>query len=157
MIFLQLTGATGDTTVTAFKGQIELASFQFGATLNPAPLSKAGAAGASKPDASEVTVSLQNGPYSPSLLRLTLSGKPGSATISLTRLVGDTPTTYLKYVLKSALVTGWSQSSGGDRPSESLTLGYTALQMAQRVFDVKGLPTSTYTTVSWSEATRKVV
>jgi len=155
MIFLKLTSVPGDSVVKGFEKQIVLESFQFGAALHPTAGAKAGAAIATKPDVTEVSVTLQNGMYSPALFRLALNGKATEATITIVKTNSDSLFDYLKYVLKGAIVTSWSQSSGGDRPSESLSLGYSLITMGERTLDAKGIP-GTWQSVSWDERTRKV-
>ena len=40
----------------------------------------------------------------------------------------QSPEPYLQVTLENTLLSGWSVSSGGDRPSETLTLNFTAVE-----------------------------
>lgn len=40
---------------------------------------------------------------------------------------GGTSNDYISYQLENVLISGWSQSSGGDRPTESVTLNFTKI------------------------------
>ncbi len=156
MIFLKLGSVAGESLVKGFEKHIDVTSYSFGANLNPAPLTRAGLSGGAKPDATPIAITIQNGTYSPSLFRLALNGKESAATILVTRMLKDGQVAYLKFYLKGATVNSWSQSSGGDRPAESLMLGYRSIAVSERAFDVTGVPAAQWETATWDELSRKV-
>ena len=48
---------------------------------------------------------------------------------------------YLTFELEDTMISGYSISSGGDRPSESLSLNFNAINAIPVVFDKDGSPT----------------
>ena len=113
-IFLELDGIPGESNAEGFKNQIELGSFQFGV----------GRLKDKAPSFSDISVTKQLDKASPELMLRTANGAIiPSARVRFTSS-SDTGTTYLRYCFTGVRVTGFSQSSGGDRPSESVTLSY---------------------------------
>jgi type VI secretion system secreted protein Hcp len=66
---------------------------------------------------------------SPNLMRAALglppAGEGKTVVISFVKTDASGSEAYQEYMLRHTLVSGWSQSSGGDRPSESVTLNFT--------------------------------
>jgi type VI secretion system secreted protein Hcp len=125
---------SGDVTDQAFKGWIELNSFQWGigrGITSPTSGSEADRE-ASLPSVSEVVVTKNQDSASGNVMRAACAtgdfSKGKTVMIAFVRAgTGGGSEMYLQYELDNTLVSGWSQSSGGDRPSESLTLNFTKI------------------------------
>jgi type VI secretion system secreted protein Hcp len=125
-IFLKYGDLKGEVTATTHKEWIQLHSFQWGVGRGIS----AGVGGASKreasaPSVSEVTVTKSFDAASPLLLKEALGGKAAVIKIDLTQTDDKgSHIAYQKYILTDCLVSGYSVSSGGDRPEESLSLNF---------------------------------
>jgi type VI secretion system secreted protein Hcp len=117
----------GEVTAVGYEKWIELNSFQWGVGRGIS----AGAGGASKreasaPSISEITVSKTMDSFSPLALKEAIGGKGVTVKIDLTRTdAAGKHVAFEKYVLDGTMISGYSISSGGDRPSESLSLNFT--------------------------------
>jgi type VI secretion system secreted protein Hcp len=117
----------GEVTAVGYEKWIELHSFQWGVGRGIS----AGAGGASKreasaPSISEITVSKTMDSFSPLALKEAIGGKGVSVKIDLTRTdAAGKHVAFEKYVLDGTMISGYSISSGGDRPSESISLNFT--------------------------------
>ena len=126
-IFLKYGDIKGETTQTTHKEWIEISSFQFGVGRGIS----SGVGGGSKreasaPSVSEVTMTKTFDIASPLLLKEAVGGKSVTAKIELTQTDNSGKhASFQKYELTNALISGYSISSGGDRPSESLSLNFT--------------------------------
>ncbi|MCX7371709.1 MAG: type VI secretion system tube protein Hcp [Alphaproteobacteria bacterium] len=128
-IFLKYGAINGETTQTTHKQWIEINSIQWGVGRGIS----SGVGGGSKreataPSVSEITLTKTFDISSPLLLKEALGGKAVEAKIELTQTDNNGKhVSYQKYVLTNTLVSGYSISSGGDRPSESLSLNFTKI------------------------------
>ena len=114
-IFLQLDGIQGESTTVGFENQIELGSLQWGVGRN--------AKGASF---SDISVTKQLDKSTPELMLRTANGVTiPSAKVRFTR--GPENDVYLRYCFTGVRVTNFSQSSGGDAPSESISFSYATI------------------------------
>src|SRR5580698_785494 len=117
----------GGVTTTGFEKQIELNSFQFGIGRGVgSPTGGSTNREASTPSVSEITLSKVLDEATGNLIKEAYSGK-GAATlvISFVRTDGGGGTAYLQYTLTDTMLSGYSISSGGDKPSESISLNFT--------------------------------
>jgi type VI secretion system secreted protein Hcp len=72
------------------------------------------------------------------LLKEALGGKAVEAKIELTQTDNSGKhVSYLKYILTNTLISGYSISSGGDRPSESISLNFTKIDSVYLNIDDK--------------------
>lgn len=123
-LYLQLDGIPGDSQVEGHQNWIQLHSLQFGEGGPSSSAPSGSGAPTAKGTMSAITVTTTFGVASPRLFQATLSGRRiPTATIQAVRL-GDSPTTYLELKLQDVTVTGDSVSSGGDVPSESVSLAF---------------------------------
>ena len=126
-IYMQVEGVKGDVEEAGHKDWIECNSFQWGVGRGiGSPKSSASDRESSEASVSEITVSKSNDESSTELLRQALWGKGKKVEVHFTR-TGDNKEQipYLKYELENVLFSGLSLSSGGDRPTESLSLNFT--------------------------------
>ncbi len=148
-IHMRFTGIPTGPASSDHTNEIPISSFQFGVGR---PVS--GASGAPRvagaANVSEVTLTHATDTFSIALLKASLNGV-GSATATLffTNLTGagGTPLDYLTVTLGQTFVTGFSMSSGGDNPDESLSLNFATMTFRYR------LPTGTTQVVSYNLTT----
>ena len=115
-IFLELDGIQGESTAVGFENQIELGSLQLGVGRN--------SKGASF---SDVSVTKQLDKSSPDLMLRAANGTTiPSAKVRFTK-PGEDQVVYLRYCFTGVRITGFSQSSGGDPPSESVSFSYASI------------------------------
>ena len=129
--YLFVTNAPGEVTVAGYAGWIQIDSFQHGmgktATNNPSHL--------------DVTISKSLDKSSPKLVELCNLGKPSFlAKIDFTETVNNQEVRYYSLSLSGVLITGYSLSSGGDRPTESVYLHYSRIDWQYVEADTKVNP-----------------
>jgi type VI secretion system secreted protein Hcp len=116
-IFLELDGIPGESTADGFENQIELSSLQLGV-----------GKGSKAASFSEITVTKLLDKSSPELMLRTANGTTiPTARVRFTRQSDAKVDVYLRYCFTGVRITGFSQSSGGDRPSESVSFSYATI------------------------------
>jgi type VI secretion system secreted protein Hcp len=138
-IYLKYGSVQGSVTEEGHKNWIELNSFQFGVGRGiSSPTGSQKDRDASAPSFSEITCSKQQDEASLPLLEASWGGSEAQdAEIHFVRTENKKLDVYLKYKLSDVLISGYSVSSGGDRPTESLSLNYAKIEFAQDTFDTK--------------------
>jgi type VI secretion system secreted protein Hcp len=143
-IYMKFGDFKGAVTTDGFKDWIELNSFQWGVGRGiSSPTGGAEARESSNPSISEVTVTKLMDKSSPSLLTDAMAGELNSTvTIKLTTTTANKVTDFLSYELTNTGVSGYSVSSGGDQPTESLSLNFTKILVSYTGMDpeTKGTP-----------------
>jgi type VI secretion system secreted protein Hcp len=141
-IYLQYGSIAGEVTTTGYEKYIEVQSYQWGAGR---AVSMPHGGGVSKressdPSLSEVTFTKQLDATSTLLLQQCLVGEMDTtAKVVFTRTkAGGETEPFLQYTLTNCAITGYSVSSGGDRPNESLSINFTKIEMKYTAYDVKG-------------------
>jgi type VI secretion system secreted protein Hcp len=114
---------TGELTNSPFKDQIEITSFSQGFSI---PISSGGGgAQVGPPVPADIVISKPLDQSSPELFLRSHQGTNfGKMTFSFHRPTGGAPETYYQVLLEDVRITSMSQTSGGDRPTESLSLNY---------------------------------
>ena len=138
-IYLKYDKIKGNVTAEGFKEWIELGSFQFGVGRGiGSPHGSEGVRESSQPSLSEVSITKSLDKASNDLLAAALHGKPVKAEIVFTRTKsgGGGVEEFLRYELTNTMTSGYSISSGGDRPSESLSLNFTKVMVKNSVAKV---------------------
>ncbi len=133
-IYLKLEGGeqqiTGDATQSAHQGWMDISSMHWAVNRNVS--TTVGAAAnreASEPNLSEVTLTKISDSSHAALYQAATTGKkPMTATIDLVN-TGDPGTIYCSYILTNTLISGFTAGTSGDRPTETLTLNFTAKQV----------------------------
>ncbi len=118
-----------------------ITSFQWGLGVQAPPVT--GGTGG-KPSLSDITMTKQTDKYTVPLLTKSFGAKRVlQSRVYFTGVnASGVDVDYLEFDLKNAFITGFSLSSGGDNPSESLSLNYTALTI---VAHITGAPAQTVT------------
>jgi type VI secretion system secreted protein Hcp len=125
-------------------GWIESGSIQWGVGRGiSTPVGGSGKREASAPSVSEIVLTKNMDSTSPLLCQEALVGKAVTAIIEMTETGTDKLETYLTLTLTNALISGYSFSSGGDRPSESLSINFTKIEYKYQGYDDAGKVDST--------------
>ena len=122
----------GDVTTQGFAQQIEISSFQWGVGRGiGSPTGASGNREASTPSVSEITVTKNLDNASGNLLKEALgSGGKATLVISFVRTDGTTGAdVYMEITLSDTMISGYSLSSGGDKPSESLSFNFVKIEV----------------------------
>jgi type VI secretion system secreted protein Hcp len=120
-------------------GWIEVGSVQWGCgRAISTPVGASAKREASSPSISEITLTKLMDSTSPKLCKEALVGKAVTATIELVETGENKLETYLTVTLTNAMISGYSFSSGGGRPSESLTLNFTKIEIVYQGYDDAG-------------------
>ncbi len=140
-IYMKFGSVAGQVTTEGFKDWIELSSLQFGV----GRCVGSGAGGKQRegtaPSISEVTISKVYDKSSPGLYQDALAGAfDTKVEIKLTTTTKNKTDTYLAYELSKCGISGYSLSSGGDNPSESISLNFTKVMVTPSPLDEKGVP-----------------
>lgn len=156
-IYLQFgTKIKGNVTAEGHDGWIECSSFQFGCGRGVSmPVGRGSDREVSAPSISEMTLTKELDDSSALLFQESLSGQGrDDATIHVVRTQASKLETVLEYTLANAVISSYSISSGGDRPSESLSISFTKVEMKYIGWDKSGTKEG-QTPVSYDLATAK--
>ena len=128
-IFMKFGDKKGDVDTTQYKEWIMCHSFQFGSGRG---IGSAAASGGNRQGShatvSEITVSKNLDPSSLHLWRDGLDGKLNTKVEFAFTLADQDNSEYLHVTLTDTGVSGFSMSSGGDRPSESISLNFAKIE-----------------------------
>ena len=125
-IYMKYGDLEGEVTSTGYEKWVELGSLQWGVGRGIS----SGSGGTSKressaPSVSELTVSKTMDAFSPLALKESIGGGGVLVKIDITRTdKSGKHHAFQKYLLEETMISGYSISSGGDRPSESLSLNF---------------------------------
>ena len=147
MILLKFaTEIKGESQEAGHEGWITVDSVQLGVGRTVTSTGSGSDRDTSNPSFSEITLSRATDKASPELFMQSIAGKSlGKAEIHFIQTGGvDKKQTYLTYELDEAIITNYSISSGGDRPSESFSINFTKISMQYDSFTggkvAKGTP-----------------
>jgi type VI secretion system secreted protein Hcp len=125
-IYVQYASLKGDVTESTHVGWIEVNSFQWGVGRGiSSPTGGSSDREASAPSVSEIVVTKPLDVASNPLLNESLQGEGQDVTIDFTKTDKGQLSVFLSYVLNNTMISGYSLSSGGDRPQESLSFNFT--------------------------------
>lgn len=136
-IYMKYGSIKGAVTTTDYKDWIELNSFQWGVGrgIGSAARGSANREG-SEPSLSEITVSKPMDVASVPLLQDAWGGELNTkVTIKFTSTTKNSVVDFLTYELENTGLSGYSTSSGGDTPSESLSLNFTKITVTFKGLD----------------------
>lgn len=154
-IYLKYAGIDGDVTHQDHQKWLDIQSLQWGVgRAISTPVGSAKNREASEPSISEVVLTKMMDTSSVKLFTEACTGKTGKeVTIDLVT-TGSPGQLYMQYTLTDVLVSGYSLSSGGDRPSESISLSFTKIETKYIPYDSKNEP-MTAITASYDLSTTK--
>ena len=156
-IYMQYGTIKGDVTAHGHKDWIEVNSFQWGVGRGiTSPTGGSSDRESSAPSVSEIVVTKSEDKATVDLLNDALQGEGVDVTIDFCKTDKGKLETYLEYVLNDTLISGFSTSSGGDRPSESLSLNFTKIMCKDTSMGAKN-ETGDPSSVTYDLAQAKVV
>jgi type VI secretion system secreted protein Hcp len=119
----------GSVTEAGHAGWVQLNSCNWGVGRGiGSPTGASANREASAPSVSEITVSKSMDKASYALLQEALKGTGMECTIHFTVTDAGKMRTYAEYKLANCLISGYSMSSGGDRPTETLSINFTKIE-----------------------------
>jgi type VI secretion system secreted protein Hcp len=128
-IYLKYGDIKGDVTADGHKGSegwVEVNSFQWGVGRGiSSPTGGSTDRESTAPSISEIVVSKPMDISSYRWLEESLVGEGVACTIHFCKTDKGTLETYASYELEDCMVSGYSVSSGGDRPTESISINFT--------------------------------
>ena len=131
-IYLKYGDIKGDVTAEGHKGPdgwVEVNSFQFGIGRGiSSPTGGSADRESSAPSVSEIVVTKPSDVSSTAWMEASLFGAGVDVTIDFCKTHKDKLEIYQYLKLWNAMVSGYSVSSGGDRPSESLSINFTKFE-----------------------------
>jgi type VI secretion system secreted protein Hcp len=117
-------------------GWMEIGSVQWGCgRAISTPVGSSAKREASAPSVAEVVVTKLMDSTSPLLAQEALIGKAVEATVELVETGEGKLETFLTVKLTNAMISSYSMSSGGDRPSESLSINFTKIEYTYQGYD----------------------
>jgi type VI secretion system secreted protein Hcp len=143
-IYMQFEGINGHVTAAGHEKWIELGSAQFGVGRGiGAPTGSDSNRESSAPNISEIVVTKPTDETSPLVFQEAVAGKGKKVVLHWVRTTSGNLETYLEVTLTNVLISGYSISSGGDAPSESISLNFTKIEMKYTPYNAdhsKGTP-----------------
>ena len=138
-IYMKWDGIDGAVTTHGFEKWIELHSFQWGVGRAVGTAARGAATReASEPNLSEIVVTKRMDKSSTKLFMDAVAGDLSSTVkFKFTTTTKDKVDTFLAYELTNCGVSGYSTSSGGDAPTESLSLNFTKIMFTYTERDPK--------------------
>ena len=134
-IYLHMEGLEGDVTAAGHEGWIECGSMQWGiGRAISTPTGSSQERESTAPSVSEVSIVKNMDKCTPKLFEQACIGTSKLVKIDLVQ-TGDQLDTYMSYELENSLISGYSVSSGGDRPAESVAFNFTKLVMKYVPYD----------------------
>ena len=128
-IYMKYDTIQGDATAEGHEKWIELNSFNWGVGRGiSSPTGGSADRESSAPSVSEITCTKAQDVASTKLLSQALQGEGVVVEIDFCKTDKGKLETYLKYTLTNCMVSGLSNSSGGDRPQETLSLNFTKVE-----------------------------
>ncbi|MBM3546262.1 MAG: type VI secretion system tube protein Hcp [Alphaproteobacteria bacterium] len=137
-IYMKYEGIDGEATHENHKKWLDINSLQWG--MGRAISTKAGASTnreASEPSVSEVTITKLMDSASPKFFTESCTGAAGKKVEIHLVTTGSPGNTYAEYTLTDGLVSSYSMSSGGDRPTESISISFTKVEYKFTPYDNK--------------------
>ncbi|MBS0644706.1 MAG: type VI secretion system tube protein Hcp [Acetobacteraceae bacterium] len=140
MIYLKFGSVQGDVTQSSHANWIQVASVAWG--LNRPVTNPAGSTSGrvlAAPRVSELTVTKDEDAATIPLVQQALTGSPQDLTLDfLTTAASGEGLVYYTIKLKQAVITGFTQSSAGERPVETLTFNFTQIALEGSQIDKAG-------------------
>lgn len=140
-IYMKFGDVEGQVTTTGFEKWIELSSFQYGVGRGVSSAASGAQRESSEPSISEIVVTKVYDKASPKLYEDSLAGNfDTTVQIKLTTTTKNKVDTFLAYELSNCGISGYSASSGGDNPTESLSLNFTKIMVTPSPLNNSGTP-----------------
>lgn len=156
-IYMQYDGITGDVTAEGHEKWVELGSFQWGVGRGiSSPTGGSKDRESSAPSVSEITVTKAQDESTIKVIDAAFQGEGKKVVIDFCKTDKGKLEVYLSYTLTNTMISGYSMSGGGDRPTESLSLNFTKVEVKMNQNDETGAG-ATSSNVTYDLSTAKVV
>ena len=139
-MLLDIDGVKGESQVKGFENKIDIFSLSFGAS-NPSQVSTGGGSGSGKVSLSSLSIQKVVDSSTPDLFRACCSGKHfTTAKITVRESGGDSMVDYMVVDMTQVFVDScsWGSASGGDKPSESISLSAASLKITYTAQTAQG-------------------
>lgn len=144
MILMKLGAINGASDIPEHAKWITCDSLQFGVGRAISIVGGGADRDTSNPSFSEITVSKMMDIASPDLFAEAVGGKAAEkAEIHFIQTADQKPQVFLKLTLIAPLVSSYSMSSGGERPSESMSINFTKIEYQYDAFSGDKVTTGT--------------
>lgn len=154
-IYLKYDGIDGDATHENHQKWIDIQSMDFGLGRSiGTPAGSTANREASEPSVGEITLAKVMDTASPKLLTEAATGAAGKTVNIHLVSTGSPGNTYAEYTLTNALISSYSVSTGGDRPTESISINFTKIEFKLTPYDNTN-KAGTPVTVSYDLSTTK--
>jgi type VI secretion system secreted protein Hcp len=128
-IYMKIDGISGDVTAAGHENWIHCNSLQWGVGRGiGAPTGSAKERESSEPSISEVVVTKEMDASSPYLFLESCIGKGKKVNLHICKTGTDQLVNYYEMELENTMISGYSVSSGGDNPTESVSLNFTKVE-----------------------------
>lgn len=146
-IYVHISGLDGLSTAAGYDKFHQFDSVQWGVgRAISSPLGGGAGRETSNPSFSEVTLTRSSDVTSPLFFFEAIAGKGHIVSIRFVTTGGSAKTIeYMKIDLENVLISSMSSSSGGDRPSESISLNFTKIRITTTEIDEFGNPGASQT------------
>lgn len=129
-LYMKIDGISGDVTAKGHEKWIDCGSLQWGVGRGiGSPVGRGAERESTAPSISELVVSKEMDAASPYIFLESCIGKTKKVDFHFVKTDGGQLVTYLEYKLTNALISGYSVSSGGEKPSESISFNFTKVEM----------------------------
>ena len=159
-IYMKYGDIKGDVTAEGHKGSdgwVEVNSFQYGIGRGiSSPTGGSADREATAPSVSEIVVTKPTDISSTSWMEQALWGEGVAVTVDFCKTDKDKLEVYQSYSLENAMVSGFSVSSGGDRPQESISINFTKIIYSYNSQGAAGATAASPKT-GWDISTAKAV
>src|SRR6516164_8766986 len=156
-IYMNYNDIPGDATAEGHEKWIELKSCQWGVGRGiSSPTGAAADRESSAPSVSEIVVAKDTDASSPKLLNEAYQGEGQKVQIDFCKTDKGKLEVYLTINLENTMVSGFSLSSGSDRPSESVSLNFTKVEFKNTNMGAAG-ETGSPDSITYDLALAKVV
>jgi len=128
-IYVKYASIDGDVTATGHEKWIEVNSFQWGVGRGiSSPVGASADRESSAPSVSEIVVTKPTDVATIKILDEALHGEGQDVTIDFCKTDKGQLNVFLSYTLNNTMISGYSASSDGDRPQESLSFNFTKIE-----------------------------
>lgn len=137
-LYMEIEDVTGNVTEEGHADWIEIDSLQWGVgRAISSAIGRSADRESSQPSISEITVTKLMDESSPDLFTEACTGEGKLVTIDFCK-TGAEVEQYMQYELENCMISGYSVSSGGDRPMESISLSFTKITMTYTPTEIDG-------------------
>jgi type VI secretion system secreted protein Hcp len=145
-IYMKCDGFTKGADSPKGHDWIEVSSFSFGQSNTSTIGSATGGAGAGKVKFNEFTIKKTTDKASPVFFKAFHSGQHDSCTVNFDRQNTSETQPFMTFHMENVMISSYHVSSGGDRPTESISFNFTKIEFKDNVHPSPSPTTGSNTT-----------